>query len=377
MKARPPLPPEIKELMQLVRGGKLFAVQKWIADGKPVTPPDPYWFSPLRVAVKTGFHSMIELLLQQGVETDELDYLLSNAVWDGNFEIIQLLVEYGADIRTVDFEDVCRTGHPFIIHYFLDRGIDADTGYPFALALRYPKKRYLGVFMRYRDKIPSFRYQINLALRYHAQQGNLKWVSLLMWAGGDPHLLLPEIEDEPDPEEDTSAIEEASARNHIAIVDRIGIDLKRDNINRMFEIACLLGRSEMIEKLVALGVKINGDNDSGEPMDKAIFHLSSEMEEHWGVRSPSRATTALALVLRVADLGARWIPSQSDLRRFRRLLCHFEPDFIQNMIEDFEKHKVCSVDALYKIVNTKKFKAIFGQFRWSQLKAKVNRKDRA
>ena len=34
MKARPLLPDDIKQLMALVRAGKLLDVQKWIADGK-------------------------------------------------------------------------------------------------------------------------------------------------------------------------------------------------------------------------------------------------------------------------------------------------------------------------------------------------------
>jgi hypothetical protein len=34
-----PLPDDIKELMTLVRAGKLFDVQKWIAEGKRIVPP--------------------------------------------------------------------------------------------------------------------------------------------------------------------------------------------------------------------------------------------------------------------------------------------------------------------------------------------------
>lgn len=139
----------------------------------------------LRFAGETGFHSVVELFLEQGLDPDVLDNALHIAVYDGNFELIQLLVDFGADIHSVDFEEVCRTGHPSIIPYFLDRGIDAKTGDPFARALRHPKRRDLVIYLRYRNKIPSFKRQFNLALRYHAQKGNLKWVSLLLWAGGD------------------------------------------------------------------------------------------------------------------------------------------------------------------------------------------------
>jgi ankyrin repeat protein len=107
MKARPPLPDDIKELMRLVRAGKLFDVQKWIAAGKRTVPPKPYWFSPLRTAVEIGFHSMVEVLLQAGVEQDEKDYMLNQAVWNNKFELIKLLVDYGANINEVAFDEVC------------------------------------------------------------------------------------------------------------------------------------------------------------------------------------------------------------------------------------------------------------------------------
>jgi hypothetical protein len=53
MKARPALPADIKQLMILVRKGRLFDVQKWIAEGKRTVPPEPYCFSPLRVALSS------------------------------------------------------------------------------------------------------------------------------------------------------------------------------------------------------------------------------------------------------------------------------------------------------------------------------------
>jgi ankyrin repeat protein len=42
--------------------------------------------------------------------------------------------------------------------------------------------------MDLRDRVPSARRQAAMALRVHAREGNLKWVSLLLWAGADPRL---------------------------------------------------------------------------------------------------------------------------------------------------------------------------------------------
>jgi ankyrin repeat protein len=368
MNRRPPMPEDIKELRRLVKDGKLFAVQKWIVDGKRTNAPESAWSSPLEIAVGTGFHSMVELLLQQGVDQEERNYMLERAVDDGNFELIKLLVEYGADPRCVDFEAVCRTGHPFIIQFFMDRNIDAETDQPFARALCYPKHRYLGVYMRYRDKIPSFKRQLNLALRHLAREGNLKWVSMLMWAGGDPHLHLPDIGEKPCPRTDTSALEEAVRTNRFEIVDKIGIDAKRDNLDRMFDLACLLGHTKMAEMLLSHGAKPQGKDDSGEPMRKAMFHLQWEMDDHYGFRSEFRARDALEPVIRLAGLGAHWQPSDSDLRRFRRNLYFFELNFSENLIKTFHQHNVCSPKVLEKLITAPKMKTYLASRREALLK---------
>jgi hypothetical protein len=43
------------------------------------------------------------------------------------------------------------------------------------------------IFKRYRDRFPSFPEQANIALRHHCKEGDLKWVSLMLWAGADPY----------------------------------------------------------------------------------------------------------------------------------------------------------------------------------------------
>jgi hypothetical protein len=47
-----------------------------------------------------------------------------------------------------------------------------------------------------------------MALRHHCEEGNFKWVSLLLWAGADPSAKGPDSHDEdPDPEEDLRALD--------------------------------------------------------------------------------------------------------------------------------------------------------------------------
>src|SRR5208283_3180486 len=103
----------------------------YTSDARPNTKrPTPTQTMPLRLeslapssravsfcAAPSSVRARVELLLQQGVDQEERNYMLERAVGDGNFEVIKLLVEYGADPKRADFEDVCRTGHPFIIKF--------------------------------------------------------------------------------------------------------------------------------------------------------------------------------------------------------------------------------------------------------------------
>ena len=94
---------------------------------------------------------------------------------------------YGADPRTVDFDTVLWSRHPQIMRWFVANGLDLECDcYPIARAFRYKHREFLGVYMSVRDTVPTARRQATMALRYHAADGNLKWVSLLLWAGADP-----------------------------------------------------------------------------------------------------------------------------------------------------------------------------------------------
>jgi hypothetical protein len=72
MAKREELPDDLKELCSLCRAGKLFAVQARIREGKTLSSPSGnFTTSPLRTAIDTGFHSLVEVLLQAETATGE------------------------------------------------------------------------------------------------------------------------------------------------------------------------------------------------------------------------------------------------------------------------------------------------------------------
>src|SRR5262249_38237222 len=130
--------------------------------------------------------------------------------------------------------------------------------------------------------------------------------------------------------------------------------------------ACLLGHTKMAEKLLTHGAKANGKNSSGEPMKNAMWHLEWEMDGHYGIRSEFRAKNALEAVIRLAEVGARWEPERSDLRRFRRNLYFYNPNFSENLIKTLFEFKVCVREVLLILFTAPKMKTYFG-FRRSAL----------
>ena len=190
---------QVKPLLQLCKAGRLFDVQGWMAAGNPLNPPPHVQKgsaprSPLEVAVEQGFQSLVLVLLRGGAAFNRSGHCraLTSALRLRRFDLVQLLVEHGYDPAAVDLCEVFETWDRAIMEYFIDRGADLDTGDPLAQALCQRIRTALGVFKRYREFRPALQRQADIALRYHCKEGNLKWVSLMLWAGADAYSLGPD-----------------------------------------------------------------------------------------------------------------------------------------------------------------------------------------
>jgi hypothetical protein len=86
-------PEEIRTLHQICREGRLYDVDRWISDGRPLQ-IDPKAIakgtrpkSALQIALETGQHSLVFLLLSKGYQLDlerysALDLALQSHRWD-------------------------------------------------------------------------------------------------------------------------------------------------------------------------------------------------------------------------------------------------------------------------------------------------------
>jgi hypothetical protein len=210
---------EAKELIALCRTGRLYEIQKWIQDGKSLDvsagTKRGRHKSLLQIAVETGFHSLVELVAQQDVDQSSKDAALGDAIPLRRSDLIELLLANGVNIKSVRLADVLLTWEPKLIRYFLHKGADSVEGRPFTEAFTAKIRTALRPFIECKQAYPELaaklQEQADCALRHFCGEGDLKWVSLLMWAGGDPRSRgpCPGKEYTEDPECYSSGLEEA------------------------------------------------------------------------------------------------------------------------------------------------------------------------
>lgn len=252
---------EASELIRLCRAGRLYEVEAWIRAGRSLAVPREVRTTPLDVALDTGFHSLIELLLRHEESQQVKNDVLRRAVFLHNPAVVELAIASGADVTSVSFPDVLLTGDRVLVASFLERGADAITNHPFARAFHQVRtKTTIGSYLDCRRSRPDLadglQRQVDMALRQFAHEGNLKWVSLLMWAGADPRSRGPTVEDAGDPGWSTTALHEASEWGNVAVLKRLRPD-RGDDLAGMLERAAYRANSDTLEYLLALGANPN------------------------------------------------------------------------------------------------------------------------
>jgi len=146
---------DAKHLIHLCKTGRLFELQEWIAAGKSLRVPPTFKPNPLKVAIDTGFHSMVEFLARHERDQNLKNRALLQSVELKRLDFIQLLVANGADTRSVPFVEVLRAWEPAVIRYFIDQGADLITGSPFAVAFSEKIRTALRVWKECKDRFPA------------------------------------------------------------------------------------------------------------------------------------------------------------------------------------------------------------------------------
>jgi hypothetical protein len=180
---------ELESLRKLVRQGKLFAVQDWLAARKPILyPPESPRWSILEIAANTGFHSMAEVFVKAWPDRAALNRALHRALSKGRGAIARLLVEHGAEISHEDLSDVARCYDKDVMQFFLDRIPDPCEGNALGEAIAVGAKPLIGLFRDFCRGHPAKAEQLAKALKYFVRRKNERGVCLALWMGADPRL---------------------------------------------------------------------------------------------------------------------------------------------------------------------------------------------
>ncbi|MGV8080011.1 MAG: ankyrin repeat domain-containing protein [Syntrophales bacterium] len=357
---------EIKPLVALCKAGRLFEVQKWISAGFPLVPPPPEKKkprkqSPLQIAMENGFHSLVEVLLQAGVPVEEPRYsALEHALRKRRLDLIELLVSHGADVHSVPMLDVFDTWNNDIVEFFITKGADPETGYPLAGALCSRIRTALAIFKRHQDRFPSFPEQVNMALRHHCKEGNLKWVSLMLWAGGDPYVKGPcWFLDGKYDDDHYSAMELAVIHGHYDVFKLKGIRLDPGypDAHELLRDACYGDNSNQLKMLLERGFDPGSlDRNASSVVESLVWSMARDFNT-W---SPSqkqkdidsyRSREKMKMLHMLVRHGARWEPQERrSINDVRRSLMRMKPDYILEFIWIMTEYNACSREAVHEIM---------------------------
>ncbi|MCB1103352.1 MAG: hypothetical protein H7A44_08095 [Opitutaceae bacterium] len=332
---------ELDDLLALIKTGQLFAVQQWITDGRSLRPEgeteaiEDSRRCPLRQAVRSGFHSMVDVLVGAGGWPQAvLDEAYDQASSVHRPDIANLLRAHGATLQALDFAEVCRSMNQTFMEEALRGGCSPTRENAFAQALvtTGAARPLLSFLRKMRGEFPDLDNQAALALAQAASRGKARVASLLVWAGADPMREVPyELEDDnwdfSDSENrlSTTPAEAAIGSGKVEIVKALKlkptVSQARELLDRMWRPSRELVRA-IIDILPEknLNVSERGSCPALEEIVKRGRPWS------YGRLSPEKENeNAIEAMEELLDAGARWNPPPDDLRYIRRCLIEHDP----------------------------------------------------
>jgi hypothetical protein len=345
----------------LCRDGRLYEVERWVAAAKPLqlapeairkgTRPK----TALQIALETGQHSLAALLLSHGYRLEleryaPLDLTLRNRRWD----LFELLLGWGADLKTVKVSTVLDTYNTELYERFRAAGYDLTAGHEMGatLGLGTRNRPLLGFVKRHRTEDPKIQMELNIALGYHVRAGNERGVNLCLWARADPHAPAPNLalgvpEDrEPEGGEEPfigwSAFEEAAREGNLDLLKRLGPDPALDDFDELYKHA-------KYAAVIAFLVAIQPPKD-----------LTSILWWHlwWMVdRLPWFPRTGSGTVEALLTCGVRWQEADPErLTEIRRLLLKADDYDLKNVLRHLKRAEVCTPETYEELIRTPKIR---------------------
>lgn len=241
-------PEEIEPLVRLCQRGHLYAVERWIAEGRPIQAARYYvkgrrqLDSPLEVAMESRQHDLALLLLCNGYRTElEVEHPLSRALRLRYRELLDLLLDWGADPTRVDPDAVLGTNNIDVLDRFWNLGLDLTAENRLACYLSSPTTKPLCGWAKRHNEDPRVARALALALVQVIWNRKERAAHLLVWAGADTHRRVPilewhDVEDEDENEDDETytAVEMAVDRGKGSLLRILRPDPQVDDFAKLY-----------------------------------------------------------------------------------------------------------------------------------------------
>lgn len=348
----------VEPLLALCRHGKLYEVEAWIDEGKPIQypPPDDRKLqrrpTALQIAIQRGFHSLVGLLLANGYDPNG-DYYecLSPAVDNKEREMVDLLLRFGADPHVVDFCRVLEACDRELMDRFIAAGVDPCHKNALARAVSSGRRPIFGFIKQYRDRFPGMQRQIDIALREATTGEQVRAVAMLLWVGADPHAETPATPYNDDAEAlHKSAFEEAIWSEKPEILQMfLKKPIPPGKRQSLLSTVSYRSRPDLVRRLVEEGVDVNAANEEGYP---ALYGFVHALLWRFGSRSGveiARGFEALELILAA---GAKWKLSERQLKSLRRDLADGESRVVVRLLDELHRFDAISVEDLKELART-------------------------
>ena len=211
--------------------------------------------------------------------------------------------------------------------------------------------------------------QIDRALRYFCQVGDLKWVSLLMWAGANPRTQGPRLYERDDPECYGTAIEVAALADSVDVLRRLKPNSEADDLGDLLVCASIGGNTDIVRYLLNLGANPNCKANGGSAaIDRCLSHLQLRASLHRGATVKHSIfefyrTFDLAEVL--AESGALWKPDdRRQMDYLRKALYECEADVTVDWLKLLVKHKAATEETIRELLAAPRMREHLAGKRW-------------
>lgn len=241
----------LEALARLCHTGKIYDVERWIADGRPIHTGSysrrgkHRLRNALAVAIETNQFDLARLLLCNGFPPDAGgESLVDVAIRERKREFVELLLKWGADPLLVDAYSVLESYDVDLYELFWTAGVDFTRGHALARMLSdHSSNRPAYGWARRRNTEPKVARELAIALLQAVVENRERAVALLMWAGADARKPVPDLRyaREDDVEEDDSfstPMAHALLYGHGHLLSMVKPHPEKDDFDALWTWAC-------------------------------------------------------------------------------------------------------------------------------------------